>query len=78
VALEDLDLVLVPGLAFDEKGARLGRGGGFYDRLLASKSATTLAMGVAFAFQLESKLPLEPHDVAMDAVLTDAGVRFPL
>jgi 5-formyltetrahydrofolate cyclo-ligase len=78
VTLEDLDLVLVPGLAFDEKGARLGRGGGFYDRLLAARPATTRTMGVAFAFQIKAKLPGEPHDVPMDALLTDAGVRFPL
>ena len=78
VALEDLDLVLVPGLAFAANGARLGRGGGFYDRLLAAISAGTRTVGVAFAFQIEPKLPLEPHDMAVDAVLTDAGVRFPL
>jgi 5-formyltetrahydrofolate cyclo-ligase len=75
VALEVMDLVLVPGLAFDEQGARLGRGGGFYDRLLAAKSAATRTMGVAFAFQIEAKLPLESHDVPMEAVLTDAGLR---
>jgi 5-formyltetrahydrofolate cyclo-ligase len=71
VALKDLDVLLVPGLAFDLNGGRLGRGGGFYDRLLADKGAATLAIGVAFAFQIVPKLPMAPHDVIMDAVVTD-------
>ena len=75
-ALDDCDLVLVPGLAFDATGGRLGRGGGFYDRLLAARDpARTRLIGVGFAFQcLEQPLPLAAHDVKLDAVCTDAGV----
>jgi 5-formyltetrahydrofolate cyclo-ligase len=63
-----LDLVLVPGLAFDWHGHRLGRGKGFYDRLLATVSGKTC--GVAFDIQLTSALPIEPHDVRLNCILT--------
>jgi 5-formyltetrahydrofolate cyclo-ligase len=63
-----LDLVLVPGLAFDWHGYRLGRGKGFYDRLLAAVSGKMC--GVAFDVQLVSALPVEPHDVRLNCVLT--------
>jgi 5,10-methenyltetrahydrofolate synthetase len=49
----------------------LGRGGGFYDRLLADRREGTRVLGVAFAFQMAAELPLAPHDVRMDAVATD-------
>ena len=73
-ALDDFDIVLVPGLAFDAAGGRLGRGGGFYDRLLARRDPVkTRLIGVGFAFQFsEQPLPLAAHDVKMDAVCTDA------
>jgi 5-formyltetrahydrofolate cyclo-ligase len=66
--LNQLDLVLVPGLAFDWHGHRLGRGKGYYDRLLASVSGT--ACGVAFDSQLISAIPVEPHDVRLHCILT--------
>jgi 5-formyltetrahydrofolate cyclo-ligase len=67
------DLVLVPLLAFDARGARLGAGGGFYDRTLASLSAQRI--GVAYAAQEVSSIPTEPHDVLLDAVVTEMGFR---
>ncbi len=72
--LDDFDLVLVPGLAFDAAGGRLGRGGGFYDRLLSARNpARTRLVGLGFSFQLlEQRLPLAAHDVRLDAVCTDA------
>ncbi len=71
--LDDFDLVLVPGLAFDAVGGRLGRGGGFYDRLLSARDpAWTRLVGVGFAFQcLEQALPLAAHDVRLDLICTD-------
>jgi 5-formyltetrahydrofolate cyclo-ligase len=66
--LKQLDLVLVPGLAFDRHGYRLGRGKGFYDRLLATVSGRTC--GVAFDAQLIATLPVEPHDVPLNCILT--------
>lgn len=65
------DLVLVPGLAFSRHGHRLGRGGGFYDRLLAGRARDAAKMGVAFALQLRDDIPHAEHDVILDAVITD-------
>lgn len=64
-----LDLIVTPGVAFDRQGNRMGRGKGYYDRLLATTRATKI--GVAYHFQLVDTLPTEPHDVPMDAVITD-------
>lgn len=63
-----VDLVLVPGVAFDAKGWRLGRGKGFYDRLLRTVGGTKC--GVAFDEQIVSNLPVEPHDFPMQYILT--------
>jgi 5-formyltetrahydrofolate cyclo-ligase len=68
VALNQLDLVLVPGLAFDASGRRLGRGKGFYDRLLAEVNG--IKCGVALDEQIVERLPEECHDVSMNFILT--------
>jgi 5-formyltetrahydrofolate cyclo-ligase len=65
---EKFDLILVPGVAFDLSGNRLGRGKGFYDRLLAGISG--VKCGVGYDFQLLEKIPAEPHDAKMDFILT--------
>ena len=66
--LNQLDLVLVPGLAFDASGRRLGRGNGFYDRLLYDVRGAKC--GVAFDHQIQAELPVEPHDIVLDYLLT--------
>jgi 5-formyltetrahydrofolate cyclo-ligase len=63
-----LDLVLVPGVAFDLQGRRLGRGKGFYDQMLAAVRGTTC--GVAFDEQIVDTIPIEPHDVHLNCILT--------
>ena len=68
-----VDLILVPGLAFTKDGARLGRGGGYYDRLLASLPPRTRRIGVCFAAQLVAVLPTEPHDQRVERVVTESG-----
>lgn len=68
ILLNHLDLALVPGVGFDLTGRRLGRGKGFYDRLLAEIPETTC--GVCFDEQIVGEIPTEPHDVRMDYVLT--------
>lgn len=68
VALEELDLILVPGVAFDSQGHRLGRGRGYYDRLLAGIRA--VKCGVAFDEQLVEAVPVEPQDVRVDCLVT--------
>jgi 5-formyltetrahydrofolate cyclo-ligase len=73
VALAEAGLILVPGLGFDGAGRRLGFGGGYYDRLLAKPPRKTFRLGHAHAFQLISRLPDEPHDVRVQAVVTPQG-----
>ncbi len=72
-------LLLVPLLAFDKRGHRVGDGGGFYDRTLhayRSGAPTLRAIGVGYAAQEMESLPAEAHDVALDAILTENGLVF--
>ena len=66
--LNRLDFVLVPGIAFDLQGRRLGRGKGYYDRLLAEVRGKTC--GVAFDEQIVDEIPVEPHDIHVNCILT--------
>lgn len=74
VAMERLDLILVPGLAFDPSGRRLGRGKGFFDRLL-SFAGRARRWGVAFDFQVVAEVPAEPHDVNVQLLVTPGAWR---
>ena len=69
-----VDLILVPGLAFTADGHRLGRGGGYYDRLLASCPARTRRIGICFATQIVAALPTEPHDQCVERVITESNL----
>ena len=66
------DLVIVPGVAFDIKGARIGKGKGYYDRFLQVTSAFRLAL--AFDCQLIENVPTELHDIPMNAILSESGI----
>ncbi|MFA9447122.1 5-formyltetrahydrofolate cyclo-ligase [Egicoccus sp. AB-alg6-2] len=66
-----VDLAVVPGVAFDPAGVRLGQGGGHYDRLLAALPRTAVRVGVCFACQVVPRVPREPHDVPVDVVVTE-------
>lgn len=68
VDVADIEMVVVPAVAYDARGNRLGRGKGFYDRFLASTPA--VKVGVGYDFQLLDEIPAEPHDVPMDIVIT--------
>lgn len=69
---EDLDLVIVPGVAFDTRGNRLGRGAGYYDRFLSGLPAATPVIGLGFDFQITAAIPgLERHDRPVTTVLTN-------
>lgn len=70
-AIASCDLVLVPALAVDQRGVRLGRGGGSYDRALRRTSALTIAL--LYDGEHLAMLPSEPHDVPVDAVVTPSG-----
>ena len=67
---KELDLVIAPGLGFSRRGARLGRGGGYFDRFLR-KAKRAKKIGVAFREQIVKKIPVQAHDICMDRVITD-------
>ena len=69
------DLVIVPALAFDASGRRLGRGGGYYDRVLADLPARASSVAIGYDFQQVDAVPAEDHDVAVSMVVTDAGIH---
>lgn len=69
-----VDLFLVPGLAFDAEGHRLGYGAGFYDRLLAQARPTAFAIGYGFDFQVRPEVPVEAHDQRLQAIVTPLGL----
>jgi len=72
VPLSSINLFLIPGIAFDKKGYRLGHGKGYYDRLL--KTIDTRKIGVCYGFQLFDKLPNNSHDIKVDGVITEKGI----
>ncbi|MEW6574673.1 MAG: 5-formyltetrahydrofolate cyclo-ligase [Bacillota bacterium] len=71
---QEFDLVLVPGVAFDPKGFRLGFGGGYYDRFLPRLREDTVTVGLAYGFQVVDTVFPEPHDCRVKYVVTDAAV----
>ncbi len=70
----DTALVCVPGLAFTPAGARLGRGGGYYDRLIAALPARTVTAGLGYSFQLLDRLPQQANDRQLDLIVTESAV----
>ncbi|MCX6854582.1 MAG: 5-formyltetrahydrofolate cyclo-ligase [Verrucomicrobia bacterium] len=74
--IDELDVILVPGLAFDPStGARMGRGGGFYDRLLTQPELRAKLIGMAFQLQMTSDIPTEPHDIHVTEIVTEKGTQ---
>lgn len=71
---EDLDLVMVPGVAFDREGGRTGHGKGYYDKLLQHARMDAPLIALAFECQLFEKIPVESHDIYMDAIVTETAV----
>ena len=67
-----IDLILVPGVAFWKDNHRLGRGGGFFDRLLAGRAANAFKLGICFSFQVFDTIPTDGHDIVMNKVITNA------
>lgn len=71
IPLDELDLVVVPGIAFDKHNNRLGRGAGYYDRFLNLLQPKTMTIGLAFDFQVCDSIPVEEHDVRLSGVLSN-------
>jgi 5-formyltetrahydrofolate cyclo-ligase len=74
VRAEDLDVVMVPGVAFDRRGGRMGHGKGYYDKLLQHARSDAPLVALAFECQLFPEIPVAPHDIFMDKIITEAAV----
>ncbi len=74
VDVQELDLVMVPGVAFDRRGARMGHGKGYYDKLLEHARRDTPLVALAFECQLFPEIPVQSHDIFMDQIITEAAV----
>jgi 5-formyltetrahydrofolate cyclo-ligase len=72
VGMEQIQAIVVPAVAFDLTGGRLGRGGGFYDRVLGGRARPGLVLGVGFEAQIVDEIPMEGHDQRVDALATPA------
>lgn len=74
VAVGELDLILVPGVAFDRRGGRTGHGKGYYDKLLQHASLQTPLIALAFECQMFPEIPMQEHDIFMDQVITEGAI----
>lgn len=72
ISIKDIDLIIVPGVGFDEKGNRIGHGVGYYDNLL--KNSKSKFIGLAFEFQVIKNIPIEEHDIKMDKIVTEERI----
>lgn len=71
IEAEKIDLVIVPGLAFDVNGGRLGYGGGYYDKFFTKVNISVKKIGLAYSFQIIDKIPVCEHDVLLDGLISD-------
>ncbi len=76
VPIDCLDIAIVPGIAMDEKGGRIGQGKGYYDRLLPELPITTRKVGLVYELQIVPVIPLESHDKYVDIVITEDRVIY--
>ena len=68
--VRQMDIIILPGVAFDKRGGRLGRGGGYYDRLLR-KTGKVVKVGLCFREQVVKKVPMRAHDMRVDKIISD-------
>jgi len=71
IPVEHIDLAIMPGIAFDERGGRIGHGTGFYDKLIPRLEITTRKVALAFECQIVPQIPMEPHDRYIDIIITE-------
>ena len=76
VPIEVLDIALIPGIAFDEKGGRIGSGEGYYDRLIPKLSATTRKVALSFESQIIQQVQMESHDKYVDIIITEERIIY--
>jgi len=76
VPMERIDIAIIPGLAFDEKGGRIGSGRGYYDRLIPKLAITTRKVALTFEEQIVPQIPMESHDKHVDIIITDQRIIY--
>ncbi len=76
VPIDQVDIAIVPGTAFDEKGGRIGAGFGYYDRLIPKLAVTTRKVSLIFEDHIISQVPMESHDKYVDIVITDQRIIY--
>ncbi len=76
-SIDEVELAVVPGVAFGKDGSRLGNGRGYYDRLFRAITGPTVRVGVAFECQIFESLPMNDHDIWMDAIVTESAIYGP-
>jgi 5-formyltetrahydrofolate cyclo-ligase len=76
VPLDSIDIAIVPGIAMDEKGGRIGSGDGYYDRIIPDLPMTTRKVGLVFEGQLVPQVPMESHDKHVDIIITEKRVIY--
>ena len=76
IPVETIDLSIIPGIAFDERGGRIGHGTGFYDRFIPTLDVTTRKVALAFECQIVSQIPMEPHDRYIDIIITEKRIVY--
>jgi 5-formyltetrahydrofolate cyclo-ligase len=74
--VEQIDLAIIPGIAFDERGGRIGHGTGFYDKLIPKLEITTRKVALAFECQIVPQIPMEPHDRHIDIIVTEKRIIY--
>ncbi|MBF0542274.1 MAG: 5-formyltetrahydrofolate cyclo-ligase [Nitrospirae bacterium] len=72
--INEINLIIMPGAAFDHKRNRLGYGGGYYDKLLAEMTKITQTIAIAYQEQIIPEVPVEPHDIKVDMIITDKEI----
>lgn len=76
VPIESIDIAIIPGVAFDERGGRIGSGEGYYDRLIPKLSVTTRKVALAMEDQIVSQVPIESHDKHVDIIITEKRIIY--
>ena len=76
VPIESIDIAIVPGIAFDEKGGRIGSGDGYYDRLIPKLPITTRKVALSFESQIIQQVPVESHDRHVDIIITEKRIIY--
>jgi 5-formyltetrahydrofolate cyclo-ligase len=76
VPMDKVDIAIIPGLAFDEKGGRIGTGKGYYDRLIPRLAITTRKVALTFEEQIVQQIPMESHDKYVDIIITDKRIIY--